>query len=324
MKAIVNTKPGGLELKEWPTPDPGPGQVRIKTAACGVCATDLEMISGWKRTGFPSIPGHEWSGIVDAVGRGVDPDWAGRHCVGENILPDGGEVGFEYPGGYGEYLITEAANLHFLPEDFPLYVAALIEPLAVCVRGFGRLRLHNKSLVLIFGDGPIGLLMAMLLRFRGVEKIFIIGGRKSRLTLARELGVDEVLNRHRAKGGLCSAIRGVLGAAFPNIVEASGAPEALEASLELVAREGKILVLGDYRESRAEFLWNALIHREVELIGSNASAGAWPEAVWLAEKNAIPLHRLISHRFPASQYKKAIATARSGRKAVKVVLDWQE
>src|ERR1039458_955422 len=101
MNAIVNTGPGCLEWKVWPTPEPGPGQLRVRTAACGICATDLEMVAGWTRTGFPSIPGHEWAGVVDTVGRGVDGALAGKPCVAENVLTDGGEVGFEHPGGYG-------------------------------------------------------------------------------------------------------------------------------------------------------------------------------------------------------------------------------
>ena len=71
MKAIVNTAPGRLEWKDLRLPKPRPGEVRVRTGACGICATDLAMIAGWKRTGFPSIPGHEWSGTVEAVGRGV-------------------------------------------------------------------------------------------------------------------------------------------------------------------------------------------------------------------------------------------------------------
>ena len=86
MKAIVNTAPGRVEWQDCPMPEPGPGQVRIRTAACGVCATDLAMIAGWQRTGFPAIPGHEWSGMVDAVGPGVDCALLGKPCVAENVL----------------------------------------------------------------------------------------------------------------------------------------------------------------------------------------------------------------------------------------------
>ena len=120
MKAIVNTGPGRLEWLDRPTPPPGNGQVRIRVCACAVCATDLAMIAGWERTGFPAVPGHEWSGVVDAVGPGADGALAGRACVAENVQADGGEVGFEHPGGYGQYLLTDAANVHPLPGDFPL------------------------------------------------------------------------------------------------------------------------------------------------------------------------------------------------------------
>ena len=119
MNAIVNTAPGQLEWQDLPIPEPGPGQVRIRTAACAICATDLQMIAGWSRTGFPSIPGHEWCGVVDATGASVDPALVGRRCVAENVLADGREVGFEHPGGYAECFVTEAANLYLIPGDFP-------------------------------------------------------------------------------------------------------------------------------------------------------------------------------------------------------------
>jgi len=140
MKAIVNTAADCLEMLDYPLPGPGPGEVRIKTFSCGICATDLAMIAGWDRTGFPAIPGHEWSGTVDALGEGVDGSLRGRRCVAENVLSDGGEVGFEHPGGYGEYFLTEASKVRVLPDDFPLVSAVLIEPLAVSVRGMRRLR----------------------------------------------------------------------------------------------------------------------------------------------------------------------------------------
>ncbi|MBE3070479.1 MAG: alcohol dehydrogenase catalytic domain-containing protein, partial [Planctomycetes bacterium] len=139
MRAIVLDEGGRLDMREVPAPQPGPGQVRVRTAACGVCATDLEMIDGDPRVCRPAILGHEWAGVVDAAGPGADAALVGRPCVAENVLADGGEVGFEHPGGYGEMLVTEAANVHLLPEGLAPAAAALIEPLAVAVRAVGRL-----------------------------------------------------------------------------------------------------------------------------------------------------------------------------------------
>lgn len=323
MRAIVNTGPGELRLMEMPLPQPGPGQVRIRTGACGICVTDLHMIAGWQRTSFPSIPGHEWSGIIEAVGDGVSVDLLDRRCVGDNVLSDGGEVGFEHPGGYGEYLITEASNIYPLPDDFPFSVATLIEPLAVAVRGIRRLRLTDLRSALVLGDGVIGLLIVLLLRRAGVERIVIVGGRTTRLALACQLGAATAVNYHQVGDNLIPAIMQLEGQPFPNVIEASGSLRAVHATLEVAAPGAHILILGDYGESRSDFYWNHLLHRELELIGSNASAGAWSEAVHLAMNNELPLQRLVTHRLPAERFAEGIELVQSRRDdVIKVVLEW--
>ena len=322
MKAIVNTAPGKLEWRDLPMPAPRAGEVRIRTGACGVCATDLAMIAGWERTGFPAIPGHEWSGVVDAVGRGVSKSLVGNRCVAENVLSRGGEVGFERPGGYAEYFVTEASRLRLLPGDFPFATAALVEPLAVCVRGMARLKPDDHSTALVFGDGPIGLLTAMLLGRAGVKSIVLAGGRPERLALARELGISRTVNYHKTRD-LAAALRRSMRGGFANVVEASGSARAMEVSFEVARPGAKVLVLGDYATSRASFLWNHLLWREFELIGSNARAGAWDESVRIALDGRIPLARLISHRIPATQFADAIDLMRTrARGVVKIILEW--
>jgi len=324
MKALVNTAPSKLELLDVPLPQPSRGQVRIRTGACGICATDLEMIKGWDRTGFPSIPGHEWSGMVDAVGEDVDPAWVGRRCVAENVLADGGEIGFEHPGGYGEYLLTEAANLYALPDDFPFPSAVLIEPLAVALRGIRRLRLEDRSAALIVGDGPIGLLSLMLLRRAGVEEIVLAGGRAARLKVAGELGAAKIINYHQAGESLREVLLEGRQGGFPNVIEASGSARAMETCLGAAAKGGHILVLGDYGMARADFRWNHLLWGEWEIIGSNASAGAWAEAVQLAAGGEIDLGRLVTRVYPLAEWQGAFDLVRDRQAgAIKVVLSWE-
>jgi threonine dehydrogenase-like Zn-dependent dehydrogenase len=318
MRALANTAAGRLELLKWPMPQPGPGQVRIRTAACGICATDLEMIAGWERTGFPSIPGHEWSGVVDAVGPGEDDALVGKPCVAENVCAEGGEVGFEHPGGYGEYLLAEARNLRLLPEAFPLSLAALVEPLAVCVRAVRRLRVEDRSSALVFGDGTIGLLILALLRRAGMERIAVVGDRAFRLGLARELGADEAYDYRQE--GLAGLLRQGM---YANLVEASGSAQALSTAFEVAGHGAHLLVLGDYAAARAAFAWNDLLHGELELIGSNASAGGWDEAVRLALSGDLPLENFITHRFPVGRFEEAFALARDPHAAaLRVVLEW--
>jgi len=322
MKAIVVIAPNILEFKDLPMPVPKRGQVRIRTMACGICATDLEMIGGWERTSFPGIPGHEWSGIIDAVGAGGDKTIVGRRCVAENVLRDGGEVGFEHPGGYAEYFITETDNLIFLPVDFPIAVAALIEPLAVAIRAVRRIRIEDKSSALIIGDGPIGLLMTILLKQAGIGNITVIGGRENRLALAKKLGAERTLNYHQFRGGGMATARETLNCSFPNIIEASGSAAAVDAAVELASKQGKVLIVGDYKQFQAGFPWNHLLLNELELIGSNASAQAWPEAVRTAIIIQKDLAKLISGKWPAAEFAVAVNAVKHNREIIKAILRW--
>jgi L-iditol 2-dehydrogenase len=322
MKAIVNTGPGKLKLLNQPIPQPGAGWVRIHTRYVGVCSTDLKMIAGWKRTVFPAVPGHEWSGIVDGVGAGVNPALVGRLCVADNIIA-GGEVGFEHPGGYAEYFLTRAENLYPLPDRFPAHQATLIEPMAVCLHALDRQKIEKDCPVLIFGDGPIGLLLLMILRQRGIKTIWLVGGLPNRLAVARGLGASQVIDFHSVTPSDFSSLGQTLSHGFPLIIEASGSPSAIEWAFEIAPHRGRILILGDYDDARANFLWTDLLHREVEIAGSNASAGAWLAAVRIALDGGLPLDKLITHRLPYTQYAEAVdITAKQKEQCIKVLIDW--
>jgi len=325
MNVIANTAPGQVAWMQWPLPAPTAGHVRIRTLAVGICHTDLNMIAGWDRTGFPSIPGHEWVGVVDAVGPGGAKNLVGRRCVADNVWTDGGEVGFEHSGGYGQYFLTEQANVRVLPDGLPVAPLALIEPLAVCLRGWNRLDRRVQGPMLIIGDGPIGLILLMVARHFGVADITLLGGRPARLSLARELGASRCINYHALGSEPIPALRRECGQEFPTVVEASGAALAMEMSLALTAKCGRVLLLGDYGEQLAKFPWLHLILRELSLIGSNASAGAWDEAVKLATEARLPLERLVTHRLPAQEFARGLElTAKKGDGVIKVVLEWGE
>jgi threonine dehydrogenase-like Zn-dependent dehydrogenase len=345
----------------------------------GICATDLKMIAGWERTGYPSIPGHEWSGWVDDLGQDVDPKLLGKPCVAENVLRDGGEVGFEHPGAYAEYFVTEAANIYPLPVDFPLTTAILSEPLAVALRGLRRAGIddevwlkkgiapthdtkqtkkagsdeavfgHSGGLcpplpaftstehfyvnssqekgipdrALIFGDGPLGLLLLILLKQVGVSRVNLVGGVPERLALASELGAAAAVRYQQAREDLTGGIRLACGGDFPLVIEASGAQSAVETSLQLCAKGGKVLVIGDYDEARAGFAWNTLLHRELSLIGSNAGSGAWPLTVKLLVEGNLPLARLVTHHFPPEHFAEAFELVRGHKDGIiKAAITW--
>jgi len=321
MKAIVNTSDGKLELKELPAPEPGPGQVRVRTAVCGICATDLEIIDGSSRGRLPRILGHEWSGVVEKLGPGASQSLLGRRCVASNVLQDGGEVGFEHPGGYGELFLTEASNIQVLPDSFPMDVAALIEPLAVAVRGMRRLN-PGKGPALIMGDGALGLLLLCLLKRSGVQDLVVLGGRSGRLALALELGASAVVDYHKHGAIPVEELARLGKGPFQTIVEASGAKSALDAAASFGAQGAKILLIGNYEGFKPEIRLQEFLHKELELIGSNASEGAWPESVKLAVEGSLPLKRLATHCFPVESFEEAMKAARADRSAVRVMMLW--
>jgi L-idonate 5-dehydrogenase len=251
--------------------------------------------------------------------------------VAENVLRDGREVGFEHPGAYAEYFVTEAANVYPLPVDFPLTTAILSEPLAVAVRGLRRAGLLSESeqaviipkRALIFGDGPLGLLLLLLLQHVGVGKVCLVGGVPERLRLARELGAEQVYSYQQAGDDLPGGVRRACDNDFPLVIEASGAERAMTAALQLCGKGARVLVIGDYDDARADFSWNSLLHRELTLIGSNAGGGAWPLAVKLLVEGNLPLARLVTHRFPPERFAEALELVR-GRKdgIIKAAITW--
>jgi len=321
MKAILNTARGELKMAELPDPQPGPEDVRIKTSFCGICASDLEMMDGWSRGKYPQILGHEWSGVVDTCGSAVDRSLLGVPCVAENVLKDGGEVGFEHPGGYGEYFITEADKILPLPKELDMGIAALIEPIAVAVRGLHRLR-PSQGPALILGDGPIGLLMLMLLKHKGVEDITLIGGREARLQLGVELGASRTLNYHQAGPSLTDYVASRDLGKFASIIEASRSAEVIPLASRMARNEARILLIGNYVDVRSVIDLQEFLHKEFELIGSNASAGAWPEAVRIAAEGKHPFGKIISGTFKAEDFEEAMETARHSRTSVKTLLQW--
>jgi len=322
MKVILNTAKGVLKLSELPKPAPKAGEVLIRTSACGICASDLEMIDGWDRGKYPQILGHEWSGVVEECGPGSDKSLLGKACVAENVLKSGGEVGFEFPGGYGQFFVTEADKIIVLPKGFDLEIASLIEPLAVAVRGMKRLN-QSKDPALIIGDGPIGLLMLMLMKRHGVKDVTLVGGREPRLKLALELGAARTLNYHEAGKSLPEYVAENGVKPLSTIIEAAKSADAIPLASKLGANGAKILLIGNYVEVRSEVILQEFLHKEFVLLGSNASAGAWEEAVKIAAEGKLPLRKIISGVYKATDFEKAMDDARNNRSSLKILLKWE-
>jgi threonine dehydrogenase-like Zn-dependent dehydrogenase len=319
MRAIVVERPESVSLTEIDTPSPGPGEARIRSVVAGVCRTDLDIISGaldarWVR--FPVVPGHEWSGVVDAVGEGVTAVEPGQRVVCEgnigclscprcragdtHLCRRYDAVGFTRAGGWGEFVVVPARILHPLPDHVSFEAAALVEPGSCVVKALGRARIEPAELVGVVGVGAMGALAIRIARLRSPAAILAYGLRDEELELARALGADAVVNVSRE-----DVEEGVLDV----VVETAGAVPAVELSTRLVREGGRVVLLGIAGHDQELTLPADLIAlRDLTLLGSvGYTTAAWAEMVALLRESLVDLDPIVTHRFPLERYQEAFA-----------------
>ncbi|GHO42515.1 zinc-dependent alcohol dehydrogenase [Ktedonospora formicarum] len=200
MKAIQISAPGRVLIRELEQPQPGPGEVLIRSSTVGICGSDVEIYQGRRPQEYcryPVIPGHEWSGEVAVLGEGVQGIQVGNKVVAEGFLACGtcancrdgatslcergyDEIGFTQPAGLAQYVVVPARQIHILPDATPLDEAALLEPTAVVAQAFLQKAPRPGDVVVILGDGAISLLAVEIARLYSPSAIIVSGRHESR------------------------------------------------------------------------------------------------------------------------------------------------
>jgi len=210
MRSAVYRRPGDIGVEERSVPSPGRGEVLVEVAYCGICGSDLHMmIEGWGKPG--AVGGHEYTGIVAAVGEGVTT-WSPGDAVVGGASPRCGEcrrcregqpsqcerrsapVDTNTGGGFAGYVINDARSLLRLPEGMSPRVAALAEPLAVALHGITRSGMVRGDTAMVFGAGPIGALTIAALVAKELGPVTVVEPGEARRRLATDLGAAEVLH----------------------------------------------------------------------------------------------------------------------------------
>jgi len=334
MRAIVVERPDSVRLTEIDTPSPGAGEARVRSVVAGVCRTDMDILTGalderWVR--FPVVPGHEWSGVVDAVGDGVTTVEPGQRVVCEgnigcmscarcragdtHLCRHYDAVGFTRSGGWGEFVVVPARILHPLPEYVSFEAAALVEPGSCVVKALGRARIEPAETVGVVGVGAMGALAIRIARLRSPAAIVAFGLRDEELELARTLGADAVVNVAR------DAIEeGVLDV----VVETAGAVPAVELSTRLVREGGRVVLLGIAGHDQELALpADRIPLRDLTVFGSvGYTSAAWAEMVALLREGLVDLDPIVTHRFPLERFEEAFALMDERRGVVaRIVLE---
>jgi threonine dehydrogenase-like Zn-dependent dehydrogenase len=328
MRAAVWGEGGALTAAELPRPEPGPGEVRVRVGACGICGSDLHLRHiGFVQRGL--APGHELAGTVDALGPGVAGPAPGtavaveplRSCGRcdecrrglDALCPEGQLLGVHIHGGFAEYVVVPAARAFPVAADLDPRVASLAEPAAVVVRGLRRGGLAAGSRVLILGAGSIGLLGILAARALGAGEVWISARHAGQAALARELGADRVLSEgETAPDPLARSTPVDL------VLETvGGAADTLSAAAAAVRRGGSVAVVGMFLAPvRLDTL--PLLLKEATLAwsycyGRGSEPCDFAVATRLLEDERERAARLASHAVPLAEASRAFELAADRR-----------
>ncbi|MFD5015971.1 zinc-dependent alcohol dehydrogenase family protein [Streptomyces chartreusis] len=327
MKAAVIEAPGKVTVTTVPDPTPGPREVVVDVAACGLCGTDLHILQGEFAPTLPVVPGHEFAGEVVGLGSevtelalgdrvAVDPSLYCHECrycrVGRNNLCDRWQaIGVTVAGGAAEYAVAPVANCVRLPDHVDVQDAALIEPLSCAVRGYDVLNSRLGSHVLIYGSGTMGLMMLELAKRTGAASVDVVDVNPERLATAEKLGCSQVgrsADELRRSGG-----------GWDVVVDATGNAAAIQDGLERVAKAGTFLQFGvsDYA-TKATISPYRIYNQEITITGSMAVLHSYERAAELFATGVLDPQVFISHRLPLTEYPQALDqfAAGQGRKIV--------
>jgi len=320
-----------IDVREAPDPEPGPEDVLIRVHSCGICGTDQHIFDGDVGGPLPLIGGHELAGEVVSVGAEVPDDFpvGGRVAVEPNISCGScfycqrgqvnhcmrwSAIGVTRDGGFADYVVAPATNVYRVGEmDYE--VAAFIEPLSCVVYGLKRLEIPLGANVLIYGAGPIGLLMLQLVRHGGASEIAVVDLKQDKLDLAGTLGATITV---AAGPSADPALREASPLGFDVVIDCTGVPSVVEHTFTHVRNNGKLLFFGvNPPDARISISPYEVYRRDLQIFGSFALRFTFQDALALLESGAVDVKPLLSERLPIDRFAEALGLAGSGE-ALKV------
>jgi L-iditol 2-dehydrogenase len=320
MKAAQLTSLREVKIADIPLPEPKSGEVRVKITNIGICGSDVHYYTqgriGEQVVKFPFVVGHECSGIVEKVGKGVTRFSGGERVAIEpgvscgrcqsclqgkpNTCPRVRFLGTPpIEGAFCEYLCMPAENLFPIPEEMTLPEAAMIEPLSVAIHSINLSNLKLGARVAVFGCGPIGLLVIQVAKARGADQIFASEPILARRQMAQKLGA-ETFNPQE-----CNPVEYIFdktrGEGVEVAFEAAGEESTIQEAVLSTKISGEVVIIGIPERDLVSF--NLFIARQRELVLKNVrrSNQCVEKAINLTRSGKVALSPLITHKFSLSE-----------------------
>ena len=322
MRAVVLERPGQVVVQTRPDPTPGEDEVVVRVSACGICGSDLHLFDGdIPGIAYPFVPGHEFAGEVVDVGREVTGFRVGQRVAADPSLPCGlctpcrrgrislcrnfGAIGGTVDGAFAEYVRVPSRNVFALPDEISDTAGALLEPLACVVHGMQVLSPAPGDSILIVGAGAIGLMLLELALHSGPARVVVVERHAERLRAAGQRGAE-------VHATVEDALAGEPGG-FAGVIDATGAPAAIEDAFGAVAAGGTFLLFGVAPADAVVELSPYRIYRdEISVVGSMSVGHSFAPAIALMASGRLDLERLVTHTVGLDGVEGALALMRGG------------
>lgn len=322
MKALLLSEYNKLDVTtEMPRPVPGPGELLVRVAACGICGSDVHGYDGSSGRRIPPlVMGHEAAGTVAEIGDRVRQFNAGdrvtfdstvycgecEYCqAGDVNLCDNRQVvgvscgDYRRHGAFAEYVVVPERIVYRLPDELGFAEAAMLEAVSVALHAVRVAELKGGETALVIGAGMIGLLTLQAARALGFSRVFVADLDATRLKLASEMGADETIDVSGA-GMLAEVLRLNDGKGVDVVFEAVGREQTVTGAIDSVRKGGTVVLIGNITPE-VKLPLQKVVSRQIRLQGTAASSGEYPEAIELMRTGAIRVKPLITAVAPLEE-----------------------
>ena len=328
MKSIVVKKPNELVIEEREVPQPAKGEVRVKVKLAGICGSDSHIYRGHNPFAkYPRVIGHEFFGIIDEVGEGVDRSRIGERVsidpviscgccypcsVGRpNVCSSLTVLGVHRDGGFSQYTTVPSNNAYTIPDDICDEFAVMIEPFTIAANATGHLKPTTDDIALIYGAGPMGLTSVQALKgVYQVKQVIVVDRIDERLAMAQTSGADLVINNSQLslkdeleKRNIKPTI----------IIDAACHPTILSEAIAIASPAARILIMG-FSSDPCQITQQGITSKELSIFSSRLNANKFPVVIEWLKKKLIDPQKLITHQFDYTQVVQAIETFEKDQK----------
>lgn len=321
MKTFIIQKPGQIEMVELPPIQLKSDEALVRVSYAGICATDLAILSGdmsLVRNGsirYPVRFGHEWSGVIEAVGSDVTDFAPGDRVISESGVTCGtcefcqkkeyakcrngqslGTINC-WDGSFAEYMHMPVRHLYKVPISISMKEAALIEPTCIALAGIKKAEIQPGKTVLVVGTGAIGLAAVALAKYYGADKVLLCGRKESKLEVGRTMGADVCINT--VTESLEEIVRGETdGNGVDAIIETSGNISIIPQVLRLAANKGHVGLIGFYERTVPDFEIDEIVMKSLVVSGVMGEFGMPGEVLDILSTGKVDLSPMITHIIP--------------------------